>query len=92
MDKIRVIFNQVHGVMFGMDDEERAVVHESVPTQAMEICIAEKATLDAFCEQIADAKARKDSATARELIQKLQIAEAAASTKANRVLRKAGLY
>ncbi len=87
MDKIRVVYHPVYGVSFSMDDEERAIIHENVPQSILGVVREEKERLDAICVKIAEAKAAKNRDSARELISELQLAEAFACGRANRVLK-----
>ena len=89
MDKIGVIFDQVNGVMFSMHDEERALVHESVPSAILDLVTQKKAEMDVMCEEIAHTPR---SPRRRELVADLQVAETRAASECNRALRKLKLY
>ena len=90
MDKIGVIFDQVNGVMFSMHDEERALVHESVPSAILNLVTQKKAEMDVMCEEIAHTP--RSDPRRRELVDQLQRAETRAAYQCNRALRKLKLY
>ena len=90
MDKIRVVFDQVNGVMFTMADEDRAVIHESVPSAIFDLVEKHKEEMDVMCAEIAHTP--RSDPRRRELVSELQRAETRAAYQCNRALRKLKLY
>lgn len=92
MDKIGVIYDRVRGVMFSMQDEDQAIIHESVPEPIRPMASELKTEMDVICEKISDLQAQKRRLEAKPLIAQLQMMEAEAESKCNKAARKLGVY